>query len=430
MERHDHFEELLAAASVGEATGAELAELEGHLRECPACRQAYGDFVELRSVGMTVEANGQCEVTGPEAMGYIDSVRFREKFLQKAEAEGILSSRGKTAHGLPPPVIRQAIRPVRSRAYVRYALGVAATVILALGALGVYRGKIHVSIASSMSHATQGSPPGSPQNARADNNRDALLSHLEAENHKLASEITSLKASLAKESSAAEEWKTSAASSVSDRTALLAAAKEREAKIGDLERQLDQAQTQVMGVRAELEKVQASNQATVAADQTRIDELSDQLSEQSSALAREREMLAANRDIRDLMSARNLHIADVFDTDSRGKTRAAFGRVFFTEGKSLIIYAYDLNDKRVQEAGYHYRVWGKKEGPGPRPKSLGIFYSDDKVQKRWVFKYEDPKVLSEIDSVFVTLEPPGKNPTEPKGEKFLYAYLRNQPNHP
>jgi hypothetical protein len=75
-------------------------------------------------------------------------------------------------------------------------------------------------------------------------------------------------------------------------------------------------------------------------------------------------------------------------------------------------------------------VWGKKDGPGQAAKSLGIFYSDDKAQKRWVFKYDDPKVLSEIDSVFVTLEPPGKNLTEPKGDKFLYAYLRNQPNHP
>ena len=142
-------------------------------------------------------------------------------------------------------------------------------------------------------------------------------------------------------------------------------------------------------------------------------------------------MLTANRDIRDLMSARNLHIADIFDTDTKGKTRAAFGRVFFTEGKSLMIYAYDLNDDhRVQDAGYHYRVWGKKEGPSQSAKSLGIFYSDDKTQKRWVFKYDDPKVLSEIDSVFVTLEPPGKSFSEPKGEKFLYAYLRNQPNHP
>jgi hypothetical protein len=235
---------------------------------------------------------------------------------------------------------------------------------------------------------------------------------------------------LAKQSSSVDQLQATAATSEKDHATLLSAAKERDAKIDDLQRQLAQAQTEVATVQADLEKAQAGNQVTLVADQTRIRELSEQLAEKSSALDREREMLAANRDIRDLMSARNLHIADVFDTDTRGKTRAAFGRVFFTEGKSLIIYAYDLNDHRVQDAGYHYRVWGKKEGPSQSAKSLGIFYSDDKTQKRWVFKYDDPKVLSEIDSVFVTLEPPGKNPSEPKGEKFLYAYLRNQPNQP
>ena len=433
MERHDHFEELLAAASVGEANGAELAELEAHLRECPACRQAYGDFLELGSVRMAVEANTRSEVSGAEAMGYIDSARFREKFLQKAEEEGILGSSKKTAPSLPPPVIGQAIRRTRPRAYVPHALGIASTVLLTLGAAAVYRGKVRLPIApSSANSATKETPQrlAPVQERSPQENQQALLARLEAENQKLASEIASVKGSLAKESSAAEEWKTAAANSENDRAALLSAAKEREAKIGGLERQLDGAQTQVTSVRAELEKVQASNQDTLVADRVKINELTDQLAEQSNALAREREMLAANRDIRDLMAARNLHIADVFDTDTRGKTRVAFGRVFFTEGKSLIIYAYDLNDKRVQEAGYHYRVWGKKEGPGQGAKSLGIFYSDDKAQKRWVFKYEDPKVLSEIDSVFVTLEPPGKNPTEPKGEKFLYAYLRNQPNHP
>jgi len=77
-----------------------------------------------------------------------------------------------------------------------------------------------------------------------------------------------------------------------------------------------------------------------------------------------------------------------------------------------------------------FRTSSHRSVPSQPAKSLGIFYSDDKTQKRWVFKYDDPRVLSEIDSVFVTLEPPGKSFTEPKGEKFLYAYLRNQPNHP
>ena len=425
MERHDQFEELLAAASLGEAKGAELVELEEHLRECPDCRQAYADYLQLGSIRMVVEANGQQEVTGPEAIGYIDSDQFREKFLKKAEAEGILTSRKKVVPVLPEPVIR----PVRGRGYSTFALGVAATVLVAVGVGAMYRGKLYPK--TSTSSVPRDVPPSLPtQTVSADENRQLVLSRLEAENRRLAAEIVSFKASLANESSAVEELKSSAATSEKDRTALLSVVKEREAKIEDLGRELGEARTEVAGVRTELEKAQASNQATVAADQRRIGELSDRLADQSAALDREREMLAANRDIRDLMSARNLHIADVFDTDTKGKTRAAFGRVFFTEGKSLIIYAYDLNDRHVQEAGYHYSVWGKKEGPGQRAKSLGIFYSDDKTQKRWVFKYEDPKVLSEIDSVFVTLEPPGKNLSEPKGEKFLYAYLRNQPNHP
>lgn len=427
MERHDHFEELLAAASMGEAKGVELAELEEHLRGCPGCRHVYADFLQLGSVRMVAEANEQQEVTGSEAIGYIDSAQFRERFLKKAEAEGILTSRTKLAPMLPEPTIR----PVRHRGYTAVALGVAAIVLLAVGVGTVYRAKLYPSTASSMSRVPRDVPPSlRAQSVSADENRQLVLSRLEAENHRLASEIVALKASLVNESSTVEELKSSAATSEKDRTALLSLVKERDTKIEDLGRQLGDAQTEVAGVRIELEKVQASNQAAVAADQSRIAELSEQLADQSAALDREREMLAANRDIRDLMSARNLHIADVFDTDTKGKTRASFGRVFFTEGKSLIIYAYDLNDRHVQEAGYHYSVWGKKEGPGQRAKSLGIFYSDDKTQKRWVFKYEDPKVLSEIDSVFVTLEPPGKNLTEPKGEKFLYAYLRNQPNHP
>lgn len=427
MERHEHFEELCAAASIGQATGAELAELQEHLAGCPGCQQAYSDFLQLGAVRSVAQANEPQELTGAEAIGYIDSALFREKFLKKAEAEGILFSREKTHAEMPEPLTRPIRHPWRNG----FTLGLVASILLIVGAVGGYRIKSHSTVDGAHEHTDPGvSAPASAQNIRPDRNWEASLSRLEAENRKLTLEIGSLKASLRNQSSTLDELKATAATSEKDRTELLSAAKERDAKIDDLQGQLSQAQWQVAAVQGELERAQDGNQATLVADQARIRELTGQLAEQSSALDRERDMLAANRDIRDLMSARNLHIADVFDTDTKGKTRAAFGRVFFTEGKSLIIYAYDLNDHRVQDAGYHYRVWGKKEGPGQSARSLGIFYSDDKAQKRWVFKYDDPKVLSEIDSVFVTLEPPGKNDTEPKGEKFLYAYLRNQPNHP
>src|SRR5204863_10085750 len=128
--------------------------------------------------------------------------------------------------------------------------------------------------------------------------------------------------------------------------------------------------------------------------------------------------------------ARNLHIVDVVDTDPRGRTRPSFGRIFFTEGKSLVFYPYDLSDARIEKAGYQYRVWAKKEGGDSKVKNLGIFYSDDKTQRRWVYKCNDPSVLNDIDSVFVTLEPANADQARPKGNNLMYAYLRGQANHP
>ena len=427
MGKHEYFETLCAAASVGQASGAELAELREHLAGCPECHQSYSEFLELAAVRCATHPNEQ-EVSSDEAIGYIDSTLFRERFLKKAEAEGIVFSSGKSPLTMPEPQIR-ARRAVQWR--TGFTLAVAASVVLALGAMGGYRFGSRIGRGSLVVGTVSTRPsPTLDHRILTDQNLEAAVFRLEAENRRLAAEVASLRGTVAGVSSRLGQAQASAATSEKERISLLSAAKEREARVDDLQRQVSQAQVEVASARSELEKAQTANQSTVVADQVRIRELSDQLAEQSSALERERELLTANRDIRDLMAARNLHIADVFDTDTRGKTRARFGRVFFTEGKSLIIYAYDLNDRRVQDAGYHYRVWGKKEGPGQAAKSLGIFYSDDKAQRRWVFKYDDPKVLSEIDSVFVTLEPPGKNPTEPKGDKFLYAYLRNQPNHP
>jgi hypothetical protein len=174
----------------------------------------------------------------------------------------------------------------------------------------------------------------------------------------------------------------------------------------------------------------ADSQASFIADESRIRELSDQLAQKTAALQRDHQLMQEGRDIRDLMVARNLHIVDVFDTDTRGKTKPAFGRIFLTEGKSLVFYAYDLNESKLAQANYHYRVWGAKEGQGERARSLGIFYSDDKTERRWVFKCDDAKILSEIDSVFVTLEPPGSDATHPRGQRMMDAYLRGLPNHP
>ena len=105
------------------------------------------------------------------------------------------------------------------------------------------------------------------------------------------------------------------------------------------------------------------------------------------------------------------------------------GRVFYTEGKSLIFYAFDLGNRTPAKRNASFQVWGAR-GPAQRQaKSLGIFYVDDQKQNRWVLKSDDPVVLAEIDSVFVTIEPPGGS-AKPSGHRLLFAYLKANPNHP
>jgi hypothetical protein len=206
-----------------------------------------------------------------------------------------------------------------------------------------------------------------------------------------------------------------------------------QAKLDEAQRELDKSESIAASAQQEANS-QRSNardtEAKLVADEINLHDLDEELKEKSALLDQERQLLGASHDVTDLMGARNLHIVDVIDTDSRGKSRPAFGRVFFTEGKSLIFYAYDLNDQKMQKANYQYQVWAKKEGPNQRPLRLGIFYSDDKVQRRWMFRCDDPKILREIDSVFVTFERSDSDPSHPEGSSLMYAYLRGQANHP
>jgi hypothetical protein len=53
---------------------------------------------------------------------------------------------------------------------------------------------------------------------------------------------------------------------------------------------------------------------------------------------------------------------------------------------------------------------------------------DAKAQGRWVLKVDNPELVKEIGSVFITAEPM-TGAKEPSGRKMLYAYL-GEANHP
>ena len=61
------------------------------------------------------------------------------------------------------------------------------------------------------------------------------------------------------------------------------------------------------------------------------------------------------------MGARKLYIADVFDVDSGSRTRKPFGRVFYTQNKSLIFYAFDLDHEPGVKNASTFQVWGQRD---------------------------------------------------------------------
>jgi hypothetical protein len=154
--------------------------------------------------------------------------------------------------------------------------------------------------------------------------------------------------------------------------------------------------------------------------------------DQESRLKDEDQYLTSDRDIRELMGARKLYIADVFDVDSVSHTRKPFGRVFYTQNKSLVFYAFDLDHQSGVKNASVFQVWGQRDAEAsgaPHAMNLGILYMDSESNRRWVLRSDDPKQLAEIDAVFVTVEPHGGS-QKPTGKPLLYALLRKEANHP
>src|ERR1700730_18431305 len=92
MLRHEHFEEICAAASVGQATGEELVELEQLASECGRCKQAYFNYLNVAAQQFATAK--QDPTISPKAIEEcIDSELFIRRFLDRAEREGITFSR-------------------------------------------------------------------------------------------------------------------------------------------------------------------------------------------------------------------------------------------------------------------------------------------------------------------------------------------------
>ena len=425
--KHDHFDELAAAASIGQASVEELLEFEQHASLCERCRLAYQEYLSLAAQHFA-KAQNDSKLTRQEAYECLNSHLMTQRFLERAESRCIHFS-SEVGRGIDA-VTPQRVRLARASRQLLPRFAFAA--VLLLLSVAVYR-RPHVSpnnvgsSSTALSLASEAAGRGSVSSVqRADElvrEKQTLLAQIEHLNNV---DLRQLKEQVKLRDANLELSSRKYKDLLRERDALESEARATEQRGAEAKQQAAEARSELAGVQGRAEELEA----LLVDNQTKIGDLRAELDTRTAALEKARQLLLHDHDVSNLMAARNLHIVDVVDTDGRGKNQPAFGRIFFTEGKSLVFYAYDLNETKLEKTHLEYRVWAKKEGEDKQIRRLGIFFADDKIQKRWVFKCDDPKILADIDSVFVTLEAPNGSSLDPKGPQLMYAYLRGQPNHP
>ena len=403
MNTHDHYEELCAVAASGQASEVELADLRSHLETCPSCRSIAYDFTEIGAQGLSVLASERQRRQIPLGM--------TSRFVARARSEGIEISR-ETGSRMPK----------RNRFAVFATIGIVAALALILSFLAFNRAK------PSLSAGNHSSANQAPVAVSVTNSQPAQLpdTYLEQQLASARVELSSLDAKIKAQAS-------HLASLNKDKDALNSDLAEAKQESAVFRAEKAKQEARFAQLEAELQKSGSEKNAsdvTLALKDIELQQLRKQVADQTEAFRQQQELAPKAGDVRELVVARNLHIIDVHDRDGDGKTQRAFGRIFYTEGKSLIFYAYDLADSRKVDAKVSFHVWGERLGAEKPIRSLGIFQNDDVSDGRWVLTFDDPHVLAQINSVFVTVESSRKTVREPGGRRILFAFLGDKPNHP
>jgi hypothetical protein len=364
------------------------------------------DFTEISAQGLSMLAAKQLHCPIPSGM--------TQRFAARARSEGIAMSREAN---------RNAVRRDR-RFSLRFANVCFVTVVLLVVTfLAIVKPELLGLRAEREDMAPPQPPTASPVHPQSAQTPDA---HLQEQLTAARSELSSMSATIRTQRAELESVKkdnsslNSRLTEVSQQNGFFQADRgEREARIKQLEAELENSKSE-----------KNANDVALALQETELRELRKQVSDEAEALEQQQALAAKGNDVRDLVVARNLHIIDVYDRDGNGKSQRAFGRIFYAEGKSLTFYAYDLADPRKLDAKVSFYVWGERLGTEKPVRSLGIFHNDDARDGRWVLTFDDPRVLAQIDSVFVTVESSKKLAIEPRGQRMLFAFLGGKPNHP
>ena len=416
LDDHQKFRELAVLAHRGTISEIEQLELNNHLRVCRACRQVSDEYSLISMVGM------------PFLAATLDQDREAERWDNGPTRDRLMARVQNIDDWDSPGLTAQAKFYPQNTRFGWGLAALAACILLAVGASMYWMGARTRVVAT---HTLLSS--SAPLTAVENDARGELIA---AQKERLSQ----LESALAREQHEVLRLQ-EALQAAESHSAVTAVADARTAEqLRDTSAQRDKLASQLRGaeqsyqlLQAELTTLRADHEKTLLRTtslQTRVDELEASARDQDRRLKDDEQYLSSDRDIRELMGARKLYIADVFDVDSGSRTRKPFGRVFYTQNKSLVFYAFDLDRQPGIKNASAFQVWGQRDAEEQnRATNLGILYMDSESNRRWVLKIDDPKQLAEIDAVFVTIEPRGGS-QKPTGKPFLYALLRREANHP
>ena len=432
---HDEFLELCAVSTSGQLSEEEQNRLQEHLAVCPACREALREYESV--VNDAIPAIGAEQSSGIDpGPGFSQSKAEKVFFDRLAKEDGRQLQGAEKKNGIPSAfrrVLPIAPESTWRHVWMLYAAGILLFVTLCLSAywVGVRHG---TDVARSTPAPAVQTPPAietaaslEEQLSDAAHEREIARAQIAQRDKALADLRRQLQQQSAEISRMKETQDKLEATVQSDQAGEQDLAQQRT----ELGQRLEQAQAESQSLQQQVNSLtqQSTSETTQAkALGAKVDDLTRLLEDREKALNQQDELLAHDRDIREVMGARNLYIAEVYDTDEKGAARKPYGRLFYTKEKSLIFYAYDL-DQQDSKRDQTFQAWGRRGPDFKQAVSLGIFYEDNSSKKRWVLKAEDPKTLAQIDAVFVTIEPRGGS-DKPSGKPLLFAYLRVNPNHP
>jgi len=427
---HDEFLELCAVSTAGQLSEEEEKRLSEHLAVCCSCREVMKQYEAVAGEAVRALKHSQTAESSPEWSEEQAEATLFERLKVEDEFCGV----GRAADGSPAEKPFDSLPLSATQASWRNVGILCATGLLLLVALGISAYQVGTRHGT---HVVSVSPPRQPfdqsdlqrQLSDAGHEREVLRSQIAKRDQEIAAlrqeldqqvtEVSRLKLTEHQLATDLEMGQASRQDLSQQRTELTQKLEKAEAKNQDLQDRLGLLERQ-----STQDKQRAGSLEAQIADFTRV------LREREATIDQQQELLAHDRDIRDLMGARDLYVAEVYDVERTGETKKPYGRVFYTKGKSLIFYAYDLDQQAGIKNASSFQAWGRRGPDWQKALNLGVFYVDNASKKRWVLRFDDPKALAQIDAVFVTVEPSGGSHKPSSNKPLLFAYLHIDPNHP